>query len=210
MPIFFIIYCLIMRFLPERIDNVNLYWTMDSIVFIIAAILIFNNSSKSVVNLLATLGALVMFFYEFADRFLLLIDINVYNNYFSYTLEGVFFLIIYIFLFRKRYDWRSLEGAEYDSNKIQAIYSRPSSLITLLGATTSLSPKCSVRYSYNGKTIRFKRGNKTPILCDTVIRKTDIIEDTDFSGEYFSSRWDEIKNNKFNLLTFNCRSLFKK
>ena len=210
MPIFFIIYCLIMRFLPERIDNVNLYWTMDSIVFIIAAILIFNNSSKSVVNLLATLGALVMFFYEFADRFLLLIDINVYNNYFSYTLEGVFFLIIYIFLFRKRYDWRSLEGAEYDSNKIQAIYSRPSSLITLLGATTSLSPKCSVRYSYNGKTIRFKRGNKTPILCDTVIRKTDIIEDTEFSGEYFSSRWDEIKNNKFNLLTFNCRSLFKK
>ena len=125
-------------------------------------------------------------------------------------MEGVFFLIIYIFLFRKRYDWRSLEGAEYDSNKIQAIYSRPSSLITLLGATTSLSPKCSVRYSYNGKTIRFKRGNKTPILCDTVIRKTDIIEDTDFSGEYFSSRWDEIKNNKFNLLTFNCRSLFKK
>ena len=185
MPIFFIIYCLIMRFLPERIDNVNLYWTMDSIVFIIAAILIFNNSSKSVVNLLATLGALVMFFYEFADRFLLLIDINVYNNYFSYTLEGVFFLIIYIFLFRKRYDWRSLEGAEYDSNKIQAIYSRPSSLITLLGATTSLSPKCSVRYSYNGKTIRFKRGNKTPILCDTVIRKTDIIEDTNFLESIF-------------------------
>ena len=208
MPIFFIIYCLIMRFLPERIDNVNLYWTMDSIVFIIAAILIFNNSSKSVVNLLATLGALVMFFYEFADRFLLLIDINVYNNYFSYTLEGVFFLIIYIFLFRKRYDWRSLEGAEYDSNKIQAIYSRPSSLITLLGATTSLSPKCSVRYSYNGKTIRFKRGNKTPILCDTVIRKTDIIEDTNLTADYFDRRWEEIKDNKYNILTFNCRKLF--
>ena len=61
-----------MRFLPERIDNVNLYWTMDSIVFIIAAILIFNNSSKSVVNLLATLGALVMFFY---DLFCLFVDI---------------------------------------------------------------------------------------------------------------------------------------
>ncbi len=210
MPIFFIIYCLIMRFLPERIDNVNLYWTMDSIVFIIAAILIFNNSSKSVVNLLATLGALVMFFYEFADRFLLLIEISVYNNYFSYTLEGVFFLIIYIFLFRKRYDWRSLEGAEYDSNKIQAIYSRPSSLITLLGATTSLSPKCSVRYTHNNKTIRFKRGNKTPILCDTVIRKTDIIEDTNLTADYFDRRWEEIKDKRFNLFTFNCRSLFKK
>jgi hypothetical protein len=199
-----------MRFLPERIDNVNLYWTMDSIVFIIAAILIFNNSSKSVVNLLATLGALVMFFYEFADRFLLLIEISVYNNYFSYTLEGVFFLIIYIFLFRKRYDWRSLEGAEYDSNKIQAIYSRPSSLITLLGATTSLSPKCSVRYTHNNKTIRFKRGNKTPILCDTVIRKTDIIEDTNLRADYFDRRWEEIKDKRFNLFTFNCRSLFKK
>ena len=196
-----------MRFLPEKIDNANLYWTMESIAFIISAIFIFKNSKKTVVNLLATLGLLMMFFYEFADRFLMLININVYNNYFGYTLGGIFFLITYIFLFKNRYDWRILESADYNPNKIQAIYSKPNSLVTLLGATTSLSPKCSVRFTYLGKTIRFKRGIKYPILCDTVVRKTDIIEDTNLTDEYFINRWDEIKNKRFNLFTFNCRSL---
>jgi len=121
---------------------------------------------------------------------------------------SVIILVSYVLIFRSRHRWEKLKSVKYDSNKIQAIYSRPSSLITLLGATTSLSPKCSVRYSYNGKTIRFKRGNKTPILCNTFIDKDDIIEDTGLTVDYFDRRWEEIKDKKYNLLTFNCRKLF--
>jgi hypothetical protein len=101
-----------------------------------------------------------------------------------------------------------MKSDNYQRNKIQAIYSKPDELLTLLGAATSLSPKCSVRYTYNDKTIRFKRGVKTPILCDTVLKKTDIIKTTDISPDLFLNRFEEIKNKKFNLLTFNCRRLF--
>lgn len=48
-----------------------------------------------------------------------------------------------------------------------------------------------------------------PVMVDTSIKKTDIIEDIECDGNYFYKRWDEIKVKKYNLLTFNCRSLIK-
>jgi hypothetical protein len=101
-----------------------------------------------------------------------------------------------------------MKSDNYRRNKIQAIYSKPDELLTLLGAATSLSPKCSVRYTYNDKTIRFKRGSKTPILCDTIIRKTDIIKTTNIKEDLFFNRFEDIRNNKYNIFTFNCRNLF--
>jgi hypothetical protein len=116
--------------------------------------------------------------------------------------------IVYVLIFRNRYKWERLKSDNYQRNKIQAIYSKPDEVLTLLGAATSLSPKCSVRYTYNDKTIRFKRGNKNPILCDTVIRKTDIIKTTNINTSLFFDRFEEIKSKKYNLLTFNCKNLF--
>ena len=126
-------------------------------------------------------------------------------NYFTTT---SIVLIVYVLIFRNRYKWEKMKGNNYDRNKIQRIYSKPTIFLTLLGAATSLSPKCSVRYTYNDKTIRFKRGSKTPVICNTVIKKTDIIEDTNLTVDYFDRRWEEIKDKKYNLLTFNCRRLF--
>ena len=117
-------------------------------------------------------------------------------------------IIMYFFIFRNRYKWEKMKSDNYNKDKIQKIYSKPNNLLTLIGAATSLSPKCSVRYTYNDKTIRFKKGNKTPIICDTIIKKTEIIKDTDLTVDYFDVRWEEIKNKKYNLLTFNCRKLF--
>ena len=129
-------------------------------------------------------------------------------DFLNYFINTSIVLVVHVLIFRKRYKWERMKSDNYDRNKIQAIYSKPDELLTLLGAATSLSPKCSVRYTYNDKTIRFKRGNKTPILCDTIIRKSDIIKTTDISADLFLNRFEEIKNKKYNLLTFNCRNLF--
>ena len=207
MPVFFLIYYYLMSSIPEAFNNVELYWLMQSILFMSISIYRFNKSKKNILNLFFCMGLGILFIQQILDNLLLLLG-YVINDYVSEVLLSVIILVSYVLIFRSRHRWEKLKRVKYDSNKIQAIYSRPSSLITLLGATTSLSPKCSVRYSYNGKTIRFKRGNKTPILCDTVIRKTDIIEDTNLTADYFDRRWEEIKNNKYNILTFNCRKLF--
>lgn len=198
-----------MRTVPEMLGSIDMYWTMNSILFMVISVYLFHKCKKTILNLFFCLGLWIMCIYDTINHVSRILKPSINEDYFKFILMILIGIISYIIIFRKRYDWRSLEGVDYNSNKIQAIYSRPSSLITLLGATTSLSPKCSVRYSYNGKTIRFKRGNKTPILCDTVIRKTDIIEDTDLDEDYFYKRWEEIKNIKYNLLTFNCKMLFK-
>jgi hypothetical protein len=79
--------------------------------------------------------------------------------------------------------------------------------MTLLGAAISHSPKCSVRYTCGGETIRFKKGSDTPIKQKTVILDTDIIIDTSLDPEYFGKRWAAIKNKRYNLLFFNCKGL---
>ena len=103
-----------------------------------------------------------------------------------------------------------LKSEKYDADKVQAIYSKPKTLLTLFGATISLSPKCSIRYTYKDKTIRFKKGIEKPIFTDTIVKHNEIIKNTEISSQSFYKRWEEIKNKKYNLLTFNCQMLFKK
>jgi len=197
-----------MRYFPEYFDSDNLYFLMDNFLMLGVSYYIFNKSDKTVLNLFFTVACIIIFAYSFFDYLqMIILQKNTFDvfNYFSII---SILLIVYILIFRNRYKWEKMKSDKYNKNKIQAIYSKPKTLLTLFGAATSLSPKCSIRYTYNGKTIRFKRGTKNPILCDTALKKTDIIKDTDFKGEYFYKRWEEIRYKKYNLLTFNCRRLF--
>jgi hypothetical protein len=171
-------------------------------------ILIFRKNEKTVLNLFLILSIMIISVYDFIDYSLICFGFDA-SGYFKQILNISIIVLVYILIFRNRHKWERMKSNNYDKSKIQRVWSKPNSVLALLGAATSLSPKCSVRYTYNGKTIRFKRGNKTPILCDTVIRKTDIIQDTNFNKDYFYKRWEEIKNIKYNLLTFNCKMLFK-
>lgn len=200
----------IVEYFPKlEYESTLLYWCLYTFLIFSFIIYAYKNEDKSVANLLFTsfiFGALIVDFLGYA--FAMFIDIP-YPISWKYGFYIGIGLLLYLFLARRRYDWKMLESDEYNPLKVQAIYSEPHSVITLLGATSSLSPKCSIRYSCGGKTIRFKRGSKTPILCDTVISNTDIIEDTTYTVGYFHSRWEEVKNKKFNLIKFNCRMLIK-
>jgi hypothetical protein len=197
-----------MRYLPQYFDSDGLYWVIDSIIMICLAVYVFKHSEKNMLNLFIGFGLLNLLGYDYFNNFNMLFfnktDINFFDIFTLISLS----IIIYFAIFRNRYKWERLKSDNYQKNKIQAIYSKPDEVLTLLGAATSLSPKCSVRYTYNDKTIRFKRGNKTPILCDTVIRKTDIIKTTNINTSLFFDRFEEIKSKKYNLLTFNCKNLF--
>jgi hypothetical protein len=118
-------------------------------------------------------------------------------------------LFSYIIVFKNRYNWEKQKSDPYNPNIVQAIYSKPNSVLTLLGATISFSPRCSVRYTYQGKTVRFKKGHDFPLLMKTFTKKTDVIKNTDFTGEHFLNRIDLIKNKKYNLIKFNCKHLMK-
>lgn len=205
--LFFILF-LLMRYLPQYFDSDGLYWVIDSIIMICLAVYVFKHSEKNMLNLFIGFGLLNLLGYDYFNNFNMLFfnktDINFFDIFTLISLS----IIIYFAIFRNRYKWERLKSDNYQRNKIQAIYSKPDEALTLLGAATSLSPKCSVRYTYNDKTIRFKRGNKTPILCDTVINKTDIIKTTNINTSLFFDRFEEIKNRKYNLLTFNCKNLF--
>tara|TARA_R110002020_G_scaffold65330_1_gene172567 strand:+ start:10093 stop:10686 length:594 start_codon:yes stop_codon:yes gene_type:complete len=197
-----------MRYLPEYFDSDNLYFLMDGFLMLGVSFYIFNKSEKTVLNMFFTTACIIIFLHNIVDCMQMMILQKDSFDVFNYFSTTSIVLIFYILIFRNRYKWEKMKGNNYDRNKIQRIYSKPNMVLTLLGAATSLSPKCSVRYTYNDKTIRFKRGSKTPIICDTIIKKTDIIEDTNLSGDYFNVRWEEIKDKKYNLLTFNCRRLF--
>jgi len=207
MPLFFFAYCYIMRTIPEILDSVNLYWLMQSILFLIVSIYIFKKSTKNVINLFFCIGLCILFVQQIVDRTFLLIGYEI-EDYLYIPLLFAAFTITHVSIYGNRYKWERMKSDEYNEEKVQKIYSKPNGLLTLLGAATSLSPKCSVRYTYNGKTIRFKKGIKTPVLCDTVIKETDIIKDTNLLQEYFYKRYDEIKHKKYNLFSFNCRNLF--
>ncbi|MCJ8343513.1 MAG: hypothetical protein MJH09_11820 [Cetobacterium sp.] len=205
--LFFILF-LLMRYLPEYFDSNSLYWVIDSIIMISLAVYVFKNSEKNMLNLFIGFGLLNLLGYDYFNNINMLFfnktNINLFDIFTLISLS----IIMYFAIFRNRYKWEKMKSDNYNRNKIQAIYSKPDELLTLFGAATSLSPKCSVRYTYNDKTIRFKRGTKTPILCETVLKKTDIIKTTDINPDLFLSRFEEIKDKKYNLLTFNCRRLF--
>lgn len=200
----------IVEYFPKlEYESTLLYWVLYSLLIFSFINYAYKNEDKSVINLLFTsfiFGALIVDILVFSSAIFVDVSYPISWKYGGYIGVG---LLLYILLARRRYDWRMLESDVYNPRKVQAIYSKPNSFITLLGSATSLSPKCSVRYTYNDKTIRFKRGVKSPVLCNTVISNTDLIEDTNFSNDYFSDRWEEIKDKKFNLIKFNCRMLFK-
>jgi hypothetical protein len=198
-----------MRYLPEYFDSNNMYWVIDSVIMISLAVYVFKNSAKNMLNLFIGFGLLNLLGYDYFNNLNMFIFNKTDINFFDISILISLSIIMFFVVFRNRYKWERMKSNNYDKSKIQRIWSKPNSILALLGAATSLSPKCSVRYSYNDKTIRFQKGNKTPILCDTVIKKTDIIQDTNFNEDYFYKRWEEIKNIKYNLLTFNCKMLFK-
>jgi hypothetical protein len=198
-----------MRYLPEYFDSDKLYFLMDNFLMLLVSSYIFRKSEKIVLNLFFSASCIIIFSYSCFDLLQMMILKTNSFGYFNYLINMSTALVVYILIFKNRHKWERLKSNNYDKSKIQRIWSKPNGVLTLLGAATSLSPKCSVRYTYNDKTIRFKKGNKTPILCDTVIKKTDIIQDTNFNEDYFYKRWEEIKNIKYNLLTFNCKMLFK-
>jgi hypothetical protein len=197
-----------MRYLPEYFDSNELYFLMDNFLMFGVSIYIFKKSEKTILNLFFSAACIIIFSYSFFDYLQMIVFNRDSFEILNYFIFVVITLIVYVLIFRKRYDWEKMKGDNYQRNKIQAIYSKPDELLTLLGAATSLSPKCSVRYTYNDKTIRFKRGSKTPIICDTIIMKTDIIKTTNINTSLFFDRFEEIKNKKYNLLTFNCKNLF--
>jgi hypothetical protein len=197
-----------MRYFPEYFDSDNLYFLMDNFLMLGVSYYIFNKSDKTVLNLFFTAACIIIFTYSFFDYLqMIILQKNTFDVFNYFSIMSIL-LIVYILIFRNRYKWEKMKSDNYNRNKIQAIYSKPDELLTLFGAATSLSPKCSVRYTYNDKTIRFKRGVETPILCETVLKKTDIIKTTDINPDLFLSRFEEIKDKKYNLLTFNCRGLF--
>ena len=208
MHVFFLVYYYLMRTLPELFNSANLYFLLESILFMILSIYIFKKSEKIIFNLFFCLGLWILLSQQIIDRFLLLLNFQV-NDYFNISLLISLSFISHILIFRNRYKWEKLKSVDYDSTKVQAVYSEPEELLTLFGAAFSLSPKCSVRYIHNGRMIRFKRGYPTPIMSNNVIKKTDIIHNTTIYSKYFYERFEEIKNKKYNVVTFNCRHLFK-
>ena len=206
MILFFFTYCYIIRTLPEMFDSAYLYWLMESVLFLIMSIYIFNKSKRNVFSLLFCASLLVLFIQQIIDRFLLLIGHEI-SDYVYIPVFSAALIVAHVSIFRNRYKWERLKSDNYDPGKIQKIYSKPNGVLTLIGAATSLSPKCSVRYTYSGKTIRFKRGFKNPVLCNTVIKETDIIKDTNIDENYFFARYERIKVIKYNLFNFNCRNL---
>ncbi len=198
-----------MRTVPEHIDSDILYWLMSSFLMLLVSLYIFRKSSKTVASLFIATACVVLFSYDVVEYLYIAISQAESPNYFKAALFTSISIASYMLLARNRYDWRKLKSEKYNPERVQAIYSRPHEFVTLLGAATSLSPKCSVRYSYNGKMIRFKRGYPTPIMTKTIIKKTDIIENTDIDTDEFYRRFDQIKGKKYNLLSFNCRHIFE-
>ncbi len=204
------IFLVVMRTLPEYFNSVPLYWVLNDMMMITLTFNIFKYGKKSVVNL-GILFAIVFFFmFAIVDDFCMLSNIS--EEYFTFWKSALItslVICVYVLVVRNRHEWKKLDSAKYNPNRVQAIYSRPNTILTLLGAATSLSPKCSVRYSYNGKMIRFKKGYPTPIMTNTIVKPTDIIENTNIDPGCFYQRYDEIKNRRYNLLNFNCRNIFK-
>ncbi len=188
MPLYLFIYILLLKFLPKYINSIDTYWIMDGVLFLIITIYIFKKEDKNIVNFLSCTGLFVVFIFQIASRFFYMCGVD--SNYMSKLLIVLLCFICYILVSKNRYKWRKEKSNNYNRNKVQAIYSKPNDFISLFGAAISLSPKCCVRYTYNDKTIRFKKGVKTPIICDTIIQPTEIICDTNIKKGIFFKRYE--------------------
>tara|TARA_R110001592_G_scaffold80669_2_gene240025 strand:- start:263 stop:904 length:642 start_codon:yes stop_codon:yes gene_type:complete len=205
--VFFILF-LLLRYLPEYFDSNSLYWVIDSTIMISLAVYVFKNSAKNMLNLFIGFGLLNLLGYDYLNNLNMFILNKTDINFFANTTLITLSIIMYFLIFRNRYKWEKQKSEFYNPKRVQAIYSKPNKFLTLLGAAISFSPRCSVRFSYNGETICFKRSSSTPIKCKTVIKGTDIIKNTNIDVNYFSVRYNIIKDIKYNLFNFNCKDLF--
>lgn len=209
MIVLLFIFFLVMRTVPEAIDNNLLYWLLDSVLMLCVTIYIFKKSSKNIAVLFFTVACLISFSYDLLDYLYMF----VFNSNSSECMNIIMIIstsiVSYYLVFRNRYKWKRLKSDNYNPKIVQAIYGKPNTFLTLLGAAISLSPKSCVRYSYNGMTVRFKKGYKTPLMTKTVLKDSDIIKNTSISTSDFNKRFEEIKLKKYNIITFNCRMLFK-
>ncbi len=216
---FLLIYHVVLRILTDHFDSDVLYYFSDSVFIGLVGWYVFSQSQKSVFSLMSFLGVAfvgvsqfinTLYLYIHRDEVLkgILSEERIEQiNQLPMLLKAVFIGVIFLLIFRNRYTWRKQKSVTYNPNRVQAIYSKPKTVLTLLGATTSLSPKCSVRFSYNGETIRFKKGSETPLKQPTKLTSDEIIEETTYTPEHFSYSWQLIKDKKYNLFTFNCRKL---
>lgn len=197
-----------MQFAPQHLFNsIDSYWLMHSVLFVIISIYIYNKSKKTITTALSFLTISAYYLLDALDRIILLIGYN-YDNKYTYILIFFWCMCCYIYFSKNQYNWNNQESDNYNRYKVQAVYSKPDELTKLLGAAILFSPKCSVRYTYLDNTIRFKKGSKTPIMCKTVIKESDIIRNTDIKTDDFFKRFEEIKNINYNIFSFNCKNLF--
>jgi len=196
-----------MNWLPYHLEEPFLYYSLNALFQIVCLILVFKNDEKSVFNLLLCFSMILVCCYDFIDYSIGLF-IEHESKYFNNILFLSVSIIVYILIFKNRYKWEKQKSDKYDRTKVQAVFSKPDTLVTLFGAAYSFSPKCSVRYIYKDKMIRFKKGHKKIIVSEIVIKESDIVKDTLISKGVFYKRYKEIKNKKFNLFFFNCRHIF--
>jgi len=196
-----------MNWLPYHLEQPFLYYSLNALFQIVCLILVFRSEEKSVFNLLLCLSMILISSYDFID-YTSGLFIEHGSKYFNNILFLSGSIIAYILIFKNRYKWEKQKSDKHDREKVQAVFSKPDTIVTLFGAAYSFSPKCSVRYIYNDKMIRFKKGHEKIIVSEIIIKESDIIKDTLICESIFLKRCKEIKNKKFNLFFFNCRHIF--
>jgi len=198
---------LLMNWLPYKLDEPFLYYSLNSLFQIVVFIIIFRHEKKSVHNLFLCASMMLISIYDLID-YTSSLFMDYPSKYFNNVLFFSVSLIGYILIFKNRYKWEKLKSDQIDPTKVQAVFSKPDTVLTLFGAAYSFSPKCSVRYIHKGKMIRFTKGKDKIVLSNVCIKKSDIIKDTMIPSYMFKKRYNEIKEKRFNLFFFNCRHIF--
>jgi len=207
MNYFLLAYWIISSTVPYYLNSSELYFLLSNISFVVIICYSYLKTEKSTLNFALFL---VLFEIYLVDSFLWACEMIEINDIEAptYSVIAVILLLIFIAYFKNKWDWKKLPTETYDKNKLQAVYSKPGDFPTLLGSLIYFDPKGSVKYTYGGKVIRFKRGEKFPVLQDFKPKENDKIQTIKGSKEYFYKRYDEIKHKKYNLFSFNCRNLF--
>ena len=94
--------------------------------------LVFRYEEKTVFNLLLCISMLLVCSYDLIDYTSSLLfehDSNQFNNVLFFS----FSITIYILLFKNRYKWEKQKSDKYDKTKVQAVFSKPDTVLTLLG-----------------------------------------------------------------------------
>jgi len=124
------------KFIPEALNNALIFWVVNSIMFLITTIYIYKKEDKTVINMVLSSLLIATYLIE-----TILFTIMLFNSDYRCPEAWKYGTIIslsiafYLLIARKRYDWELLKSDFYNSSKVQAIYSKPKTVLTLLGAT---------------------------------------------------------------------------